>query len=151
MSGAGQPPRESCAPDGPRWHIWVLVSSCIHSGVWSLFIILAPETSARVYGFASTPVEIHLWQGTGFFIGLLAFGYALAAANPRQHWGLVLFGLIAKTAGAVGMTRAVWLGQVSRNVLTLIPINDVIWWLPFFLIVRHYRQVTRGRQAPTHV
>ena len=122
-------------PYQPRWHIWVLVASCVHSAVWGLFIMAAPAASARVYGFAKTPLDVHLWQGTGFFICLLAFGYALAAWNPRQHWGLVLFGLIAKTAGAAGMARAVWLGQVSPNVLKLLPINDVIWWAPFALIV----------------
>lgn len=119
----------------PRWHIWVLLTSCLHSVVWGVFIIAAPAASARAYGFSQTPAEIHLWQGTGFFICLLGFGYLLAAADPRQHWGLVLFGLIAKTAGAAGMARAAWLGQVSRDVLKLIPINDVIWWVPFALIV----------------
>lgn len=119
----------------PRWHLWVLIASCVHSAVWGLFIMIAPGTSARVYGFAAAPVEIHLWQGTGFFICLLASGYGLAAWNPRQHWGLVLFGLMAKTLGAAGMARAVWLGQVSPSVLKLLPVNDVIWWLPFALIV----------------
>ncbi len=81
------------------------------------------------------PRDIHLWKGTGLFIGLLAVGYGLASQNPRQHWGIVLIGLLAKFLGAIGMTVAVFRGQVSANVLWLLPLNDVIWWWPFWLIV----------------
>lgn len=120
----------------PRWHIWVLIASCVHSGVWGLFIIAMPVKAADVYGFAETPHELHLWQGTGLFISLLALGYWLAARNPLQHWGLVLIGLLAKLFGAIGMTQAAFFGQVSPNVLWLIPTNDIIWWIPFALIIR---------------
>lgn len=128
-----------------KWQRMVLLAACIHSGAWSLFIMAMPESSSKVYGFASPPQDIHLWQGTGLFIGLLAIGYAMAAANPRQHWGIVLIGLLAKVLGAIGMTSAVVRHQISPNVLWLLPFDDVIWWLPFWLIVRDHWQAT----APT--
>ena len=119
----------------PKWQRVVLLLSCMHCAVWSVFIIALPESSATVYGFATVPRDIHLWKGTGLFIGLLAVGYGLASQNPRQHWGIVLIGLLAKFLGAIGMTVAVFRGQVSANVLWLLPLNDVIWWWPFWLIV----------------
>lgn len=118
-----------------RWQTIVLKLACAHCAVWSLFIMALPELSAKTYGFAKTPQELHLWQGTGLFIGLLSIGYGMAASNPKQHWGLVLIGLLAKIFGAIGMMVAVYRGQVSPNVLWLLPINDAIWCWPFWRIV----------------
>ena len=119
------------------WPRTLLLCSAIHSGVWGVFIMAMPELAARTYGFARPPRDIHLWQGSGLFITLLAIGYLLACRDPIRHYGVVLIGLLAKTFGALGVTWAVSQGQVSKNVLWLIPINDVIWWLPFALIVRN--------------
>ncbi len=94
-----------------------------------------PALSARVYGFAETPHDVHLWQGTGLFITLLGVGYGLASSDPRQHWGIVLIGLLAKVFGAAGMCRAAFSGQVSVHVLWLLPVNDALWWWPFWRIV----------------
>ena len=131
------------ASTGLRWHRIVLLCACIHSGVWGAFIIGLPEKSARIYGFAQTPHDLHLWRGTGLFIVLLAVGYALAANNVQQHWGSVLIGLLAKVLGSIGMCSAALQGQVSTRVLWLLPVNDVIWWLPFLFIVRYGIQQSR--------
>lgn len=119
-----------------RWQRLVLICALLHSGIWGLFIIASPDLSAKVYGFDSTPTDVHLWQGAGLFILLLAVGYGIAARDPLQHWSVVLIGLLAKIFGVIGMCRAVYYGQVSPNVLWLLPINDVIWWVPFAFIVR---------------
>lgn len=121
----------------------VLQAACVHCCLWSLFIIVLPELSGTVYGFAKPPEDVHLWQGTGLFIGLLAVGYGMAARDPRQHWGIVLIGLLAKIFGAIGMTAAVIRSQVSPNVLWLLPVNDVIWWLPLWRIVRDNWRATQ--------
>ena len=128
----------------PGWHRSLLCASTIHSGAWGLFIMALPALSAKVYGFASTPQELHLWQGTGLFITLLAIGYAMAAADIQQHWGFVLLGLLAKFFGAIGITYSVIRGDVSANVLWLLPLNDVIWWWPFWRIVQIGRQRSRA-------
>ncbi len=125
------------SPKPVTWHKYVLLASCVHSGVWGIFIIALPRVSAQIYGFSETPHDIHLWQGTGLFISLLAVGYGLAFTNPVQHWGVVMIGLLAKVLGAIGMFGAVLQGQVSRQVLWLIPTNDLVWWIPFGMIVRH--------------
>lgn len=132
----------------PKWHRLVLTASALHSGIWGAFILTMPVTAARVYGFDQTPTDLHLWLGTGLFICLLAFGYWLAAKNTGQHWGLVLIGLLAKVLGAIGMTYSALSGQISLNVLWLLPINDAIWWIPFAIIVKHaYEQTNQANDT----
>lgn len=119
-----------------RWQRWVLVCAGLHCLVWGVFIILLPAASAAVYGFAQDPAEIHLWQGSGLFILLLGIGFSIASRDPMKHWLMVLVGLLAKVLGATGMVFSVLRGQVSPDVLWLLPVNDLIWCWPLFLIVR---------------
>ena len=133
----------------PRWHKNVLITSAIHSGLWGVFIMTLPTASATVYGFEKPPEDIHLWQGTGLFITLLATGYGIAATDPRQHWSVVLIGLMAKVFGACGMCIAVYRQQVSPNVLWLLPLNDVIWWWPFWQIVKTATSSKNGLFSPS--
>ena len=147
-------PAKSSVPEkddsAPRWQSLVLFCAALHSGLWGVFIIAMPDLSARIYGFARTPQDVHLWQGTGLFIVLLATGYTLASRDPRHHWSVVLIGLLAKILGALGMCGAVLQGQVPQDVLWLIPINDVVWWLPFAFIVRDGWQADRRRNQSCH-
>ena len=48
---------------------------------------------------------------------------------------MVLIGLLAKVLGPVGMLWSVLTGQVSSDVLRLIPLHDLLWWIPFTMIV----------------
>lgn len=117
---------------------WLPVSlmlSGIHSITWGCFIVLLPGPAADVYGLAETPHDLFLWQGTGLVIVLFGTGYAIAASNPYQHWVVVLIGLLAKVLGPIGMLVAVLRGEISADVLWLLPVNDVIWWVPFWVIV----------------
>ncbi len=113
--------------------------------IWGFFIILWPAKSSLVYGFAEPPTELFLWQGTGLVIVLFGVGYVIASTNPLQHWSIVLIGFLGKSLGPIGMVWSVCHGQVSPKVLYLIPINDVIWLLPFGLILQ---RVYHERKAP---
>lgn len=143
------PDQSTAAP--PRWYRLVLLCAMLHSGVWGLFIMGFPSLSAKVYGFADTPADVHLWQGAGLFIFLLAVGYAIAARNPIQHWSVVLLGLLAKIFGVIGMCTAVYEGRVSPNVLWLLPLNDIAWWIPFAIIVRAGISAERRNQVQTRL
>ena len=114
----------------------VLLAAGLHSIVWGCFIVLLPARAAMVYGLNAVPTDLFLWQGTGLIITLMGLGYLIAVTNPVQHWAVVLIGLLAKVLGSIGMTVAVLRGEVSPNVLWLLPINDVIWWWPFGRIVQ---------------
>ena len=135
---------DSSKPTNAPWMTWTLSAGGIHSILWGAAIILFPAPAARVYGLAQTPHDLFLWQGTGLVIVLFGTGYLIAASNPLQHWAVVLVGLLAKALGPVGMTMAVVRGEVSANVLWLLPVNDLIWWLPFGVIVLRGWNTTRG-------
>jgi len=131
----------------PRWQRIILKAACLHCVLWGIFIMALPASSAEVYGFAETPHDLHLWQGTGLFIVLLGIGYGLASTDPRQHWGIVLIGLLAKVFGATGMCWSVFTGQVSSHVLWLLPFNDMIWFWPFWRIVHDGMSLHRSGGA----
>jgi small multidrug resistance pump len=123
----------------PRWHCITLVVAGLQCLIWGVFIILWPAKSSLAYGFAQPPAELFLWQGTGLVIVLFGIGYVIASTNPLQHWLIVLIGLLGKSLGPIGMAWSVYHGQVSSNVLYLIPINDLIWLIPFGLILQRVR------------
>ena len=119
----------------PRWQRVALLVASLQCLIWGIFILSLPERSSLAYGFDKVPAAFFLWQGTGLVIFLFGVGYGIAATNPRQHWAVILIGLMAKFLGPIGMLWSVLQGQVSRQVLYLIPLNDVVWWLPFTLIL----------------
>jgi small multidrug resistance pump len=126
-----------------RWHGIALLGAGFQCLVWGVYIILWPVSSSLAYGFARPPVELFLWQGTGLVIVLFGIGYVIASTNPLQHWLIVLIGLLGKSLGPVGMTWSVYHGQVSSRVLYLIPINDLVWLVPFGLILLEVRRSRR--------
>lgn len=71
----------------------------------------------------------------GLVIVLFGLGYVVAATDPAQHWVMILIGLLSKSLGPLGMAWSVHLGHVSRQVLYLIPVNDLVWLVPFGLIL----------------
>ena len=132
MTSESSPPSH---PPTPRWQQIALLAAGAQCLIWGVFIILLPERSSIAYGFSQPPHELFLWKGTGLIIFLFGVGYSIAATNPRQHWAIVLIGLLAKTLGPIGMLWSVWQNEVPSKVLILIPINDLIWWIPFGLIL----------------
>jgi small multidrug resistance pump len=127
----------------PRWHRVALLVSSLQCLIWGLFILAFPESSSLAYGLDKVPTELFLWQGTGLIILLFGVGYGIAATNPTQHWAVILIGLMAKILGPTGLVWSVLHGDVARKVLILVPINDVVWWLPFtFILVAAFRNRT---------
>jgi len=136
----------------PQWQRVALLVAALQCLIWGVFILALPERSSIVYGLTKAPTDLFLWQGTGLVIFLFGVGYAIAATNPGQHWSVILIGLIAKILGPVGMLWSVIQGDVPHQVLYLIPINDLIWWLPFTMILRdafmHHRGEDSSALAP---
>ncbi|MEZ6060886.1 MAG: hypothetical protein R3C19_11015 [Planctomycetaceae bacterium] len=132
------------------WHVWTLRLASVHCIAWGAGIMLFPASSADVYGFEKPVVDVHLWQGTGLVILLFGIGYGIASTDPRQHWAVVAIGLLGKILGPMGMAWTVWQGDISSRVLWLLPLNDVVWWLPFAAILRSaFHKSTGDSEAVT--
>jgi small multidrug resistance pump len=121
----------------PRWHRGVLIIASLQCVVWGVFILAFPTQAATFYGFEKPLTDVFLWKGTGLIIFLFGVGYGLASLDPIRNWSVIVPGFIAKILGPIGMAMSVYEGEVSRRVLILLPVNDIIWWVPFTLILFH--------------
>ena len=119
----------------PRWMTYTLLAAAGYNALWGLWVGLFPTQSFTLLGM-NVPEYLPLWQSVGLMVGCYAIGYFIAAFDPYLYWPMVLVGLIGKVLGPVGMIYAVASGQLpllfAWNNLT----NDVIWWIPFSLILR---------------
>lgn len=68
-------------------------------------------------------------------VGVYGIGYLIAARNPLRHWPITLVGLLGKILGPIGFVGAVIDGQLPLAFGVTIITNDLIWWLPFGLIL----------------
>jgi peroxiredoxin len=128
----------------PRWMPAVLLVAGGYNLLWSAWMTLFPELSFGLSGLqaAGKPLDYpQLWQGVGGLVGVFGVGYVIAAINPVRHWAVVFVGLLSKLGAGVGTTIAVLAGTTSPSALLFTLFNDVIWWVPFFLIVRRAYQV----------
>jgi small multidrug resistance pump len=141
------PSRTTATQNVPQWQRVALFVAALQCLMWGVFILVLPERSSLVYGFAKVPTDLFLWKGTGLIIFLFGVGYAIAATNPRQHWSVLFIGLVAKILGPVGMVWSVIQGDVAHQVLYLIPVNDLVWWLPFAIILRDVFRRHRGEDS----
>jgi len=83
----------------------------------------------------TVPVYPEIWQCVGMIVGVYGVGYIIAAFAPLRHWPIMLVGLLGKIFGPVGMLNAVWHGRFPLIAGMVCVTNDLIWWLPFGLIL----------------
>ena len=128
----------------PRWMRRVLLLAGVYNLVWGAFVVLFPLALFRWAGMAP-PRYPEIWQCVGMIVGVYGVGYAIAAFDPMRHWPVVLVGFLGKLAGPVGMVQAIWLGRLPPSAAWLSLTNDLVWWVPFALILWRAYQVERGR------
>lgn len=104
--------------------------------LWGAFVVLFPLAVFDGLGMPR-PNYPQLWQCIGMIVGVYGLGYAIAAFDPVRHWPIVLVGLLGKIFGPLGMAQALWTGTLPLNFGLVCVGNDLIWWLPFGLILRH--------------
>lgn len=127
----------------PRWMTRVLLAAAAYNMLWGAFAVLAPNAPFPWIGL-EPPRYPELWQCIGMIVGVYGVGYAIAAFNPYRHWPIVLVGLLGKVFGPIGYVWSAaqgglpWIGGLT--ILT----NDLIWWVPFALILRGALRAHRG-------
>jgi len=127
------PPLES--PTVPVWMRRVLLAAAAYNLFWGAFAILSPLTIFRLTGFNPLPTYPELWQCIGMIVGVYGIGYGIAALDPVRHWPIVLVGLLGKILGPIGFIGAVNSGRFPIAMGWTILTNDLIWWIPFSLIL----------------
>ncbi|MDG2021813.1 MAG: alkyl hydroperoxide reductase [Phycisphaerales bacterium] len=128
-----------------RW----LLAAGVYNLVWGIPIILFPDIPFRILQMPplGDPGRA-IWQCLGMVIGVYGVGYLVAARNPIRHWPIVLVGLLGKILGPIGFVWSASQGRIDwifgLNILT----NDLLWWVPFTLILLAARPRARGVVDP---
>lgn len=125
-----------------RW-LWV---AGIYNLAWGAAMIAFPNFLFDLAGIERINYP-EIWQCVGMIVGVYGIGYIIAASDPRTHWPIVLVGLLGKILGPIGFAAALWRGTFPPLFGLTILSNDLIWWIPFGMILwdaaKHRRQVQR--------
>jgi len=78
----------------------VLVAAALHSTAVGLGLILHPASILAKFGYAPVTEEFFPTQG-GVFHVIMAVGYLMAAAAPRERRSLIVFAIIVKMLATV--------------------------------------------------
>ena len=112
----------------------VLLLAGAYNLLWGAFVIVFP---AVPFGWANMepPRYPQLWQCIGMIVGVYGIGYLIAANAPYRHWPIILVGLLGKIFGPIGFLHAAVTGALPWAAGWMIVMNDLIWWVPFGLIL----------------
>ncbi len=129
---------------GAPWMKTVLLLAALYNLVFGLWTVLMPDALFRWSGM-DVPNYPELWQCVGMIVGVYGIGYGIAASDPYRHWPIVLVGFLGKIFGPIGFAQAVFRGSLPANFGVILLTNDLIWWVPFVLILRGaFRDATRS-------
>jgi small multidrug resistance pump len=131
-----------------RWMTITLYAAAIYNLAWGAFTILFPNAIFDWLG-ADRPNYPGIWQCVGMIVGVYGIGYALAARDPARHWPIVLVGLLGKIFGPIGFIDQALIQKTFPLAFgwTIIT-NDLMWWVPFALILIHARRVHVNNSTP---
>lgn len=133
----------------PRWMSAVLVLAGIYNLAWGAWAVLFPLHSFANSGFLERDKPLNypqLWQCIGMIVGVYGVGYIIAARDPARHWPIVFVGFLGKLFGPIGLIFGIATGQTRPEGLITNITNDIIWLVPFALILWHSLQ-RRGERV----
>jgi peroxiredoxin len=124
----------------------VLLAAALYNVAWGAFVVLFPLLPFQWAGMPA-PNYPELWQCIGMIVGVYGVAYAIAAFDPYRHWPVVLAGLLGKVLGPVGFLNAASNARLPWQSGWVVVLNDLIWWIPFSLILlgAHRSYVCRRR------
>jgi len=118
----------------PRWASLWLRAAGVYNLVWGALVIIFPHALFDLTGIERMRYP-EIWQCVGMIVGVYGVGYWIAASDPRRHWPIVLVGFLGKIFGPIGFVGALVNGVFPPAFGLTILTNDLIWWIPFGLIL----------------
>jgi peroxiredoxin len=134
------------------WMRYVLIAAAVHQIAWGVWAVAFPLAPFHLAGLPE-PLYPEVWQAAGVLVAALGVGCGLAALNPLRHWPSVAAGLFAKVLGSLGIVLIAARGRVPWSLAWPVVVSDVVWWLPFGLILKaaYDAHVNVVRSAPREV
>ncbi len=117
------------------WMGTALKAAAIYNIIWGLWVVLFPLHFFELTGMAKPTYPV-IWQGMGMVIGLYGLGYWWASYDAIRHWPIIAVGLLGKVFGPIGFFINYFMGLVPAAFGFTLITNDLIWWIPFFLILK---------------
>ncbi|MFK7900401.1 MAG: alkyl hydroperoxide reductase [Cyclobacteriaceae bacterium] len=121
--------------EAKNWMKVTMKVAAVYNILWGAWAVLFPLAFFKLTGMAD-PVHPMIWQGMGMVIGVYGLGYWWAGSNPIKHWPIVAVGFLGKIFGPIGFVFNYFQGVVPAEFGYTLITNDLIWWVPFFLIMR---------------
>jgi hypothetical protein len=118
----------------PKWMTNVLRAAAIYNLIWGAWVILFPDSFFELVGMATLNHPM-VWQGMGMVIGVYGLGYWWASYNPLKHWPIIAVGFMGKIFGPLGFIMNYAQNNVPFSFSYTLISNDLIWWIPFGLIL----------------
>lgn len=129
--------RESAATaSAPAWMGRWLVAAGVYNLAWGGLTVLVPSWLFTLTGM-EPPNYPFIWQCVGMIVGVYGIGYLAASTDPVRHWPIVLVGFLGKVFGPLGYVMGVAQGDVPPAFGVTLPTNDLLWWVPFGLMLLH--------------
>ncbi|MGD1845860.1 MAG: alkyl hydroperoxide reductase [Salibacteraceae bacterium] len=118
----------------PPWMSTVLRIAGVYNLSWGAAVIFFPNFFFELAEM-ETPAYPMIWQCVGMIVGVYGIGYLAAATQPYRHWPITLVGFLGKVFGPIGFAWYLAEGAFPLNWGLIIVFNDLVWWLPFGLIL----------------
>ncbi len=121
------------SPTSP-WMRPVLQIAGAYNIAWGAWTVLFP---GAIWSLLDLPAPNYpeLWQCIGMIVGVYGAAYWIAAGDPIRYWPVIFAGLLGKVLGPIGFLQAALSGRLPWRFGVLNVANDLIWWLPFSLIL----------------
>lgn len=112
----------------------ILRLAAVYNLLWGGAVVLFPAWTLGLAGLGDLN-HPPVWQAVGMIVGVYGIGYWIAAGDPVRHWPIILVGMLGKVLGPLGVAWGIWSGQLPTQILWTILFNDLIWWVPFALLL----------------
>lgn len=109
--------------------------AAIYNLAWGAVVIVFPNLFFDLLSM-ERPNYPEIWQCVGMIVGVYGVGYWIASHDPIKHFPIVLVGFLGKVFGPLGFSYALLTERMPWGFGINIIFNDVIWWIPFFLILK---------------
>ena len=109
--------------------------AAVYNILWCAWVVLFPQHFFELVGMEALNHPM-VWQGMGMVIGVYGLGYWWASFDPVKHWPIVAVGFLGKIFGPIGFIFNYLNGDAPGAFGYMLITNDLIWWIPFFVILK---------------
>ena len=128
----------------PGWMSWVLSAAGMYCVAFAAYAIAFPANAYAITGCDATGHSV-LVQGIGLFYFVFGCSFFLAARDPIRHWRIVLLCTMKIVVVVCAAVYAWWQQILPESLLLILLIDDIVWLVPFLMILWAAVQANLGR------